>query len=147
MNPCPEFEIALENFADLEAAERTQVEIHLTSCATCREYAAIQRDLDNWLTAVYSDIQPSPAFQDQARVHLRSAFQSSQLSVLPEVLDFLAGTSLGAAALFIIWQASGASFRLLVVSQLDSWIWPAVGIVASIAVITIGLNTFGNLEG
>jgi hypothetical protein len=146
MNPCPEFEIAIENYADLTPAERTQVEIHLTTCFACSEYAAIQCELDDWLTAVYSDIQPSPTFQDDARIHVQSTVQESHLSVLPEVLDFLACTSLAAAALFIVWRELGAGFRLLLVSQLDSWIWPAVGVVALITAITIGLDTLGYFE-
>jgi hypothetical protein len=32
MNPCPEFEIMLESYADLAPSEKAQVETHLT-CA------------------------------------------------------------------------------------------------------------------
>lgn len=146
MKPCPEFEINIENYADLRPSERKEVEIHLSECAACRGYQAIQRELDDWLTAVYANIQPSPIFQNRARIRIESAIEPSRPSALPEVLDFLAWTSVGTAALFLIWRALGTNFRGLAASQPGSWIWPLIGVVALITAITVGLDTFGYFE-
>lgn len=40
MTSCPEFKPQIDRYVDLDASSRTNLEVHLTTCATCAEYKA-----------------------------------------------------------------------------------------------------------
>src|SRR5215471_2324609 len=98
MMSCASFEGLLLRYSDLPAQERDAVDLHLTQCASCRQYSNALSQLDAALTEHFSDIQLSERFQSRlyALTTSRSTL-SARPSFLPELLD-----SIGVAGIVLL---------------------------------------------
>ena len=68
---CASIEELLLDYADLPAQERDAVDLHLTQCASCRQYSDTLSQLDVALTEQFSGVQPSELSHSRRDVQSR----------------------------------------------------------------------------
>ena len=102
---CASIEDLLLNFAELPTQERVAVDLHLTQCAGCRQYAEALAQLDAALTERFSGVQPSELLH--SRLHAVTTSQSplSAPSFVPELLDLIGVAGIVFLLLLIPWKS------------------------------------------
>jgi predicted anti-sigma-YlaC factor YlaD len=131
---CASFEELLLDYADLPAQERDAVDLHLTQCASCRQYSDTLLQLDVALTEQFSGVQPSELFH--SRLHATTS-RSPQArlkapSFLPELLDLIGVAGIVLVLSLVLW-------KLGPIPEITDFV-PIVGIVLP---VSAGLVLFG----
>ena len=101
---CASFEELLLDYADLPAQERVAVDLHLTQCASCRQYSDTLSQLDVALTEQFSGVQPSELFHSRLHAVTTSRSPLSAPSFLPELLDLIGFAGIGLVLSLILWK-------------------------------------------
>src|SRR5437016_3323794 len=98
MTPCGEFEERLLDYEMLGAAERTDVDAHVSGCVGCRDFRSALARADAALENALGPVSASPRVK-------RAVLEQVHPSPLPEVLDGIGW--LGVAGIVV-----GASYAL-----------------------------------
>ena len=101
---CASFEELLLDYADLPAQERDAVDLHLTQCASCRQYSETLSQLDVALTEQFSGVQPSELLHSRLHAVTTSQSPRSAPSFLPELLDLIGFAGIGLVVSLILWK-------------------------------------------
>ena len=101
---CASFEELLLDYADLPAQERDAVDLHLTHCASCRQYSDTLSQLDVALTEQFSGVQPSELLHSRLHAVTTSRSPLSAPSFLPELLDLIGVAGIGLVVSLVLWK-------------------------------------------
>jgi predicted anti-sigma-YlaC factor YlaD len=101
---CASFEELLLDYADLPAQERDAVDLHVTQCASCRQYSDTLSQLDVALTERFSGVQPSELLYSRLHAVKTSRSRLSAPSFLPEVLDLIGGAGIVLVLSLVLWK-------------------------------------------
>jgi len=101
---CASFEELLLDYAELGAQERDAVDLHVTQCASCRQYSETLSQLDVALTEQFSGVQPSELFRSRLHAVTTSRSPLSSPSFLPELLDLIGVAGIVLTLSLILWK-------------------------------------------
>jgi anti-sigma factor RsiW len=101
---CASFEELLLDYADLPAQERDAVDLHLTQCKSCRQYADTLSRLDVALTEQFSGVQPSELVRSRLHAVTTSRSPLRAPSFLPELLDLIGAAGIVLVLSLILWK-------------------------------------------
>jgi predicted anti-sigma-YlaC factor YlaD len=91
--PCTEFEELLTDYETLGAVERARVDAHLTHCEACRGWREAFAEADTALRAAYTGVRAPASLAAYVRQRIpRPAASAARVSLIPEILDFIAWT-------------------------------------------------------
>jgi anti-sigma factor RsiW len=92
--PCTEFEHLLADYEALGAMERAHVEAHLAHCEACRSWLEAFAEADSALRATYAGVRASASLAAYVRQRIPhpAAASAARVSLVPEILDFIAWT-------------------------------------------------------
>jgi predicted anti-sigma-YlaC factor YlaD len=130
---CASVEELLLDYADLPAQERDAVDLHLTRCASCRQYSDTLSQLDAALTEQFSGVRPSELVHSHLHAVTASRSPQSSLSApsfLPELLDLIGVAGIVLVLSLVLWKTFPQILDFL----------PNVGIVLAVCA---GLALFG----
>jgi hypothetical protein len=134
---CASFEELLLDYADLPGQERDAVDLHLTQCASCRQYSNTLSQLDVVLTEQFSGVQPSELFH--SRLHAVATSQSplSAPSFVPELLDLIGVAGIGLVVSLVLW-------KVVPIPEITDFV-PIVGIVLPVCagLVLVGIVLLG----
>ena len=125
--PCPEFEDLILDYCEGAAspADSGLLESHVSACAGCRQYLALQRELDLRLAKSLPRPALSPAFAPRLAARIAEQRRAPRHPWLPRILDGIGYVSLASAAGCLLRQLPHA----------DTWI----GMAALTASAAFGL--------
>ena len=129
---CASFEELLLDYADLPAQERDAVDLHLTQCASCRQYSETLSQLDVALTEQFSGVQPSELLHSRLHAVTTSRSPWSTPSMLPELLDLIGIAGIVLVLSLVIW-------KVVPIPQITDF----VPIVGTVLPVCAGLVLFG----
>jgi predicted anti-sigma-YlaC factor YlaD len=129
---CALFEELLLDYADLPAQERNAVDLHLTQCASCRQYSDTLSQLDVALIEQFSGVQPSELFHSRLRAVTISRSPLSAPSFVPELLDLIGIAGIVLVLSLVVW-------KVVPIPEITDFV-PVVGIVLPVCA---GLVLFG----
>src|SRR5688572_18432728 len=134
---CASFEELLLDYADLPAQERDAVDLHLTQCASCRQYSDTLSQLDVALTEQFSGVQPSDLFYSRLHAVATSRSPLSAPSFVPELLDLIGFAGIGLVLSVILW-------KVVPIPEITDFV-PIVGIVLPVCagLVLIGIVLHG----
>ena len=135
--PCASFEELLLDYTDLPAQERDAVDLHLTQCASCRQYSDTLSQLDVALTEQFSGVQPSDLFYSRLHAVATSRSPLSAPSFLPELLDLIGVAGMVLVLSVILW-------KVVPIPEITDFV-PIVGIVLPVCagLVLIGIVLLG----
>jgi anti-sigma factor RsiW len=136
--PCTEFEELLADYETLGATERARVDAHLARCEACRGWREAFAEADAALRATYAGVRApatlAASVQQRIPHPAAGAGRRAHVSVVPEILDFIAWTGVlcacGLVAYF--WLPRDAAFSqaalfavsgILLCAVLSATIW------------------------
>jgi predicted anti-sigma-YlaC factor YlaD len=129
---CAAFEELLLDYAELPSQERDAVDLHLTQCASCRQYSDTLSQLDVALTEQFSGVQPSELFQSRLHAVTRNRSPLSAPSFVPELLDLIGFAGIGLVLSLVLW-------KMVPIPEIADFV-PNIGIVLAVCA---GLALFG----
>ena len=129
---CASFEELLLDYADLQAQEREAVDLHLTQCASCRQYFDTLLQLDVALTEQLSGVRPSELLHSRLHAVATSRSPRSTPSLVPELLDLIGVAGIGLVLSFVLW-------KVVPIPEITDFV-PIVGVVLPVCA---GLLLFG----
>jgi predicted anti-sigma-YlaC factor YlaD len=136
--PCTEFEELLTDYETLGAVERARVDAHLARCEACRGWREAFVEADTALRATYAGMRAPASLAAYVRQRIphpaAGAGRKARVSVVPEILDFIAWTGVLCACgvLAYFWMPRDAAFShaaffavsgLLLCVTLSATIW------------------------
>jgi anti-sigma factor RsiW len=103
---CPEFEDLILDYSEGAAApaDSALLESHVAACAGCREYLALQQELDLRLSKSLALPVLSPAFAPLLAARIAERRRAPRLRWLPRLLDGIGYLSLASAAGYLLQQ-------------------------------------------
>src|SRR4051812_16845728 len=102
---CKELEFSLSRYDELKHAEREAIDLHLSSCDSCFKLRETMKRLDVLLMQEYSNVNATAKFRERIRSQAMSG-NTTKLSFLPEIFDFIGWTSCGVIAALVIEQTN-----------------------------------------
>ena len=129
---CASFEELLLDYADLPVQEREAVDLHLSQCASCRQYSDTLSQLDVALTEQFSGVQPSELFHSRLQAVTTNRSPISAPSFVPELLDLIGFAGIGLVLSLVLW-------KVVPIPEITDFV-PIVGIVLPVCA---GLVLFG----
>ena len=134
---CALFEELLLDYVDLPAQERDAVDLHLTQCASCRQYSDTLSQLDVALTKQLSGVQPSELFHSRLRAVTTGRSPRSSPSFVPELLDLIGFAGIGLVLSLVLW-------KVVPIPEITDFV-PIVGIVLPVCVglVLLGIVLLG----
>jgi len=136
--PCTEFERLLADYETLGAVERARVEAHLARCEACRLWREAFAEADAALRAAYAGVRAPAALAAYVQQRIphpaTGPARSARVSLVPEILDFIAWTGVLCACglLAYFWLPRDAVFSqaalfavsgILLCAALSATIW------------------------
>ena len=95
---CTDFMEQLLDYNTRTADERSNIDQHLASCESCRDYRTALNAVDVWLDHEFLSIQVSPVFATRVRSRIRILDSAARKPfLLPAILDFVGYFSLALA--------------------------------------------------
>jgi anti-sigma factor RsiW len=103
---CPEFEDLILDYCEGAAspADRGRLESHVSACTGCREYLAMQQELDLCLSRSIARPAISPAFAPRLAARMAEQRRAPRFRWLPRILDGIGYLSLASAAGYLLQQ-------------------------------------------
>jgi predicted anti-sigma-YlaC factor YlaD len=134
---CASFEELLLDYAALPAVERDAVDLHLTQCASCRQYSDTLSQLDVALTEQFSGVQPSELFHSRLHAVAKSQSPLSAPSFVPELLDLIGVAGIGLVLSLVLW-------KVVPIPEITDFV-PIVGIVLPVCagLVLVGIVLLG----
>jgi hypothetical protein len=147
---------------DTAAPDSSWLELHLTACAECSEYAALTESTGRLLRSVAVTASPGLVSATQGRVHERAAqLRDQQARVVLIAISFCIGVMSSTVSAWLWWKFGGwVAQRLSLSSSIVepgmfvAWMLPAIVIALAMLASSrpvidrsVALAMFGEREG